>query len=66
MPVPDQATVGELREQVALTTAKIPTGWFDSNMVLGVAWGTAHSAIAQHPGRKPTGGLNSSAEWRGQ
>lgn len=56
VPVVDSATVAERLEQVALTTARMLTGWFDSDMVLGVAWGTTLGAISQHLGRKPTRG----------
>jgi len=56
VPVPDSADVAERLEQVALTTARMVTGWFDSDMILGVAWGTTLGAIARHLGRKPTRG----------
>ena len=56
VPVPDSANVEERLEQVAMTTARMLTGWFDSDMVLGVAWGTTLGAIARHLTRKPTRG----------
>ncbi len=56
VPVADSADVAERLEQVALTTARMVTGWFDSDMILGVAWGTTLGAIARHLGRKPTRG----------
>lgn len=54
VPVTDRASVADRLEQVAVTTARMVTGWFDSDMILGVAWGTTLGAIAQHLGRKPT------------
>ncbi len=54
VPVLDTATVEDRLEQVAMTTARMLTGWMDSDMILGVAWGTTLGAIAQHLGRKPT------------
>lgn len=56
VPISDSAGMDERLEQVAMTTARIVSGWFDSGMVLGVAWGTTLSAIAQHLSRKPTRG----------
>lgn len=56
VPVMDSATVAERLEQVALTTARMLTTWFDSDMVLGVAWGTTLGAIARHLTKKPTRG----------
>jgi deoxyribonucleoside regulator len=56
VPVMDSATVAERLEQVAVTTARMLTTWFDSDMVLGVAWGTTLGAIARHLTKKPTRG----------
>ena len=56
VPVADSATVAERLEQVAMTTARMVSGWFDSDMVLGVAWGTTLGAIARHLSKKPTRG----------
>jgi DNA-binding transcriptional regulator LsrR (DeoR family) len=56
VPVIDSATVAERLEQVAMTTARMVSGWFDSDMVLGVAWGTTLGAIARHLSKKPTRG----------
>ncbi len=56
VPISDSAGIGERLEQVAMTTARLVSGWFDSGMVLGVAWGTTLSAISQHLSRKPTRG----------
>ena len=54
VPVSDSAPVAERLEQVALATARMVSGWFDSDMVLGVAWGTTLGAIAKHLSKKPT------------
>lgn len=56
VPVGDSATEAERLDQVALTTARMLTGWFDSDMVLGLAWGTTLAAIGRHMGSKPTRG----------
>ena len=56
VPVPDSATVEERLEQVAMTTARMLSGWFDSDMILGVAWGTTLGAIARHLSKKATRG----------
>lgn len=56
VPVIDSATDAERLEQVAMTTARMVSGWFDSDMVLGVAWGTTLGAIARHLSKKPTRG----------
>jgi DNA-binding transcriptional regulator LsrR (DeoR family) len=56
VPIADSASVAERLEQVALATARMVTGMFDSDMVLGVAWGTTLAAIAKHLGKKPTRG----------
>lgn len=56
VPVPDSAVEAERLDQVARATAHLVGSWFDSNMVLGVAWGTTLAAIARHLRRKPTRG----------
>jgi len=56
VPTADSATVAERLEQVAMTTARMVSGWFDSDMVLGVAWGTTLAAIARHLNKKTTRG----------
>jgi DNA-binding transcriptional regulator LsrR (DeoR family) len=65
----DSATAQDRLQQVALATARLLTGWFDSGMVLGVAWGTTVGAIARQLPRKTTRGsmvvqLNGSANTR--
>ena len=54
VPVPDTAGEVERLEQVATTGAKLVGQWFDSDMVLGVAWGTTLAAVARHLVPKPT------------
>jgi len=56
VPTADSATVADRLEQVAMTTARMVSGWFDSDMVLGVAWGTTLAAIARHLNKKTTRG----------
>jgi deoxyribonucleoside regulator len=56
VPIPDSAPHGVRLQQVAITTARLLTGWFDSDMVLGIAWGTTLGAISQHLSKKPTRG----------
>jgi DNA-binding transcriptional regulator LsrR (DeoR family) len=56
VPVSNVASDAERLDQVALTTARTVTGWFDSDMVLGVAWGTTLSEVASHLNKKPTRG----------
>ncbi|ACZ20643.1 transcriptional regulator [Sanguibacter keddieii DSM 10542] len=69
VPVPDHSSEVERLEQVALTTARLIGTWFDSNMILAVAWGTTLSAIARNLPRKTTRGsavvqLNGAANMR--
>lgn len=56
VPVSDSATMPERLDQVALTAARMVSSWFDSDMVLGVAWGTTLGAIAKYLSKKPTRG----------
>ncbi|NCT91688.1 MarR family transcriptional regulator [Cellulomonas sp. APG4] len=69
VPVPDSATELQRLEQVALTTAKLVGSWFDSEMVLAVAWGTTLAAIGRNLTPKVTRGssvvqLNGAANTR--
>lgn len=69
VPVPDSASAEERLDRVAMTTARMLGSWVDSEMVLGVAWGTTLGAIAAHLPRKPTRGtvvvqLNGAANTR--
>lgn len=69
VPVMDSATELERLDQVARTTGKLLSSWFDSDMVLGVAWGTTVAAISRHLVAKPVRGsavvqLNGAANTR--
>ena len=69
VPVNDTADDVERLDQVARATGRMVSGWFDSDMVLGVAWGTTLAAISQHLNRKTTRGsaivqLNGAANTR--
>ncbi|EYR64206.1 transcriptional regulator [Actinotalea ferrariae CF5-4] len=69
VPVPDSSTEIERLEQVARTTAKLIGSWFDSDMVLAIAWGTTLAAVGRHLSAKPTRGsaivqLNGAANTR--
>lgn len=56
VPVPDSAEHIERLEQVARTAAKLLATWFDSDMVLGIAWGTTLAAVSRNLTHKPTRG----------
>lgn len=69
VPVTDSAPHDERLDQVALTTARLIGTWFESEMVLALAWGTTLGAITRHLPRKPTRGsavvqLNGAANMR--
>ncbi|HZL05852.1 MAG TPA: sugar-binding domain-containing protein [Coriobacteriia bacterium] len=69
VPVPDSAAPVDRLEQVALTSAKLLASWFDSDMVMGIAWGTTLAAVSRHLAYKPTRGsavvqLNGAANTR--
>ena len=69
VPVPDSASDLERLERVAVTAARLVTAWFDSDMVLGIAWGTTLAAVGRHLGPKATRGsvvvqLNGAANTR--
>jgi DNA-binding transcriptional regulator LsrR (DeoR family) len=69
VPVSDLTSRESRLEQVALTTARLLGSWFDSEMVLGIAWGTTLAAIARALSVKPTRGssvvqLNGAANTR--
>ena len=69
VPQPAPPPQVERLEQVALTTARLLSTWFDSDMILGIAWGTTLSAVSRHLPRKPTRGsavvqLNGAANTR--
>lgn len=54
VPMPDVITDVDRRERVALYTARIIGQYFDSNMAMGIAWGSTMSAISRHLIEKPT------------
>jgi deoxyribonucleoside regulator len=56
VPVPDTTDDSDRLEQVALTSAKLLTSWFHSDMVMGIAWGTTLAAVSRHLTHKPTRG----------
>ena len=56
VPVPQHTGELDLLGQVARSTAWILDGSFDSEMVLGVAWGRTISAVSEYLQRKPTRG----------
>ncbi len=48
VPVPNQITDVDRLERVAITAARLLGGFVDSNMTLGVAWGSTIGAISRH------------------
>ena len=48
VPVPDQTSDIDRLERVALSAARILGQFFDSNMTLGIAWGSTVGAISRH------------------
>jgi DNA-binding transcriptional regulator LsrR (DeoR family) len=63
------ATEEERLTQVAAFTARLVMQWMDSDMIMGVAWGTTVAAVAKQLGRKATLGstivqLNGAANTR--
>ncbi len=56
VPVPDTTNDIDRLEQVARTSAKLLASWFDSDMVMGIAWGTTLAAVGRCLGHKPTRG----------
>jgi DNA-binding transcriptional regulator LsrR (DeoR family) len=54
VPVPDQAVDVDRLERVAVSAARILGTFFDSNMSMGIAWGSTMSAISRHLVPKPT------------
>jgi deoxyribonucleoside regulator len=69
VPVPDQTTDVDRLDRVALSAARILTQFVDSNMVVGIAWGSTVSAISRYLVPKATHGsmvvqLNGAANTR--
>lgn len=56
VPVPDSASTPERLDHVARATARMMSTWFDSDMILGVAWGTTLGEVAKYLSKKPTRG----------
>jgi deoxyribonucleoside regulator len=56
VPVPDSSGDAQRLDQVARTAARLLGSWFDSDMVLGVAWGTTLAAVSRHLPSKATRG----------
>ena len=54
VPVPDHVSDVDRLERVALSVARILGQYFDSNMTMGVAWGSTLSAISRHLTPKQT------------
>lgn len=48
VPVPDHASDVDRLERVALSVARMLGRYFDSNMTMGIAWGSTMSAISRH------------------
>ena len=48
VPVPDLTSDVDRLDRVALSAARILGGFFDSNMSMGVAWGSTMSALSRH------------------
>jgi deoxyribonucleoside regulator len=48
VPVPDHTSDVDRLERVALSAARILTQYIDSNMVIGVSWGSTVSAISRY------------------
>jgi deoxyribonucleoside regulator len=69
VPVSGLATEAERLTQVAVFTARLAMQWMDSDMIVGVAWGTTVAAVAAQLGKKATLGstivqLNGAANTR--
>lgn len=48
VPVPDHASDVDRLERVATSVARILGQYFDSNMTMGIAWGSTMSALSRH------------------
>lgn len=48
VPVPDHASEVDRLERVAQSAARILGSWFDSNMTMGIAWGSTMTAVSRH------------------
>lgn len=54
VPVPDRTSDADRLERVAISAARLLPRYFDSNMTLGIAWGSTMSAVSRHLVPKPT------------
>jgi deoxyribonucleoside regulator len=54
VPVPDRISEVDRLERVALSAARLLTSLVDSNMTVGIAWGSTLSAIGRHVPQKKT------------
>jgi deoxyribonucleoside regulator len=54
VPVPDHASEIDRLERVAISAARILGSFFDSNMTMGIAWGSTMSAVSRHLVSKTT------------
>lgn len=54
VPIPDAISDIDRLERVALTAGRLLPGFIDSNMILGIAWGSTLSAISRHLVAKET------------
>jgi len=53
VPMPESISDVDRLERVAMTAGRLLTQYVDSNMVMGVAWGSTVGAISRHLVRKP-------------
>jgi len=54
VPVPDRTADVDRLDRVALSAARILTGLIESNMTIGIAWGSTVSAVGRHLPLKKT------------
>ncbi|MFB2581447.1 sugar-binding transcriptional regulator [Herbiconiux sp. P15] len=54
VPVPDNTAEVDRLERVAMSAARILGPFFDSNMTMGIAWGSTLSAVSRHLQEKVT------------
>ena len=54
VPMPESISDIDRLERVAMTAGRLLGRWIDSNMVVGVAWGSTLGAISRHLVTKPT------------
>ena len=54
VPMPESITDVDRLDRVAMTAGRLLTQYIDSNMYIGVAWGSTVGAMSRHLVRKPT------------